>query len=115
MRLCVEGLGAGEMLPWYVRDQQAGVLAALGVEVVPYARLYGIDGTTVYFEHAASGAPLVMEAADTLVLAQGHARNDTLELSLAAWPGTVTVVGDALAPRTAEEAVLEGLEAALAI
>lgn len=106
---------AGELLPWYVRDQQVGVLAGLGVEVMTYARLYGIDGTTVFFQHAANGAPLVLESADTLVLAQGNARNDTLEQELSEYSDRITVVGDALAPRTAEEAVLEGLEAALAL
>jgi hypothetical protein len=89
------------------------VLHELGVEVVPYARLYGADGSTIYFEHAASGAPLLMEEVDTLVLAQGHASETGLEEALADLATSVTVIGDALAPRTAEEAVLEGLEAAL--
>jgi 2,4-dienoyl-CoA reductase-like NADH-dependent reductase (Old Yellow Enzyme family) len=115
VRLCVEGIAAGELLPWYVRDQTAGVLHELGVEIVPYARLYGADGTTIYFQHAASGAPLVMEEVDTLVLSQGHARESALETALADMASDVTVIGDALAPRTVEEAVLEGLEAALRI
>jgi 2,4-dienoyl-CoA reductase-like NADH-dependent reductase (Old Yellow Enzyme family) len=115
VRLCVEGIAAGELLPWYVRDQWAGVLHELGVETVPYARLFGADGTTAYFQHAASGAPMLLEDADTLVLSQGHVREAALEAELAGLAPSVTVIGDALTPRTAEEAVLEGLNAALAL
>jgi NADPH-dependent 2,4-dienoyl-CoA reductase/sulfur reductase-like enzyme len=112
VRLCVEGIAAGELLPWYVRDHWAGVLSELGVEITPYARLYGADGSTIYFQHAASGAPIAIEDADTLVIAQGHVPVSSLPSELAGLNATVRIVGDALMPRTAEEAVLEGLEVA---
>jgi len=51
----------------------------------------------------------VMEAVDTLVLSQGHERVATLEAELADSRGEVHVIGDALTPRTAEEAVLDAL------
>jgi len=50
-----------------------------------------------------------MEAVDTLVLSQGHERVATLEAELADSRGEVHVIGDALTPRTAEEAVLDAL------
>ncbi|MBL8908946.1 MAG: FAD-dependent oxidoreductase [Rhizobiales bacterium] len=109
VRLCVNALHAGEMVPWYVRDQWAGTLHKLGVEVVPYARLFGADTNTVYMQHTASGEPIVFEDVDTLVLAQGHDSVCALEAELGDWPGEVRVIGDAASPRTAEEAVLEGL------
>ncbi len=110
VRLMVDAVMAGEQMPWYVRDHTMGVLAKLGVEVRTYARLYGADGTTAYFQHATSGEPIVLEDMDTLVLAQGHEREAELETALEGWEGEVEVIGDALSPRTAEEAVLEGLK-----
>jgi len=115
VRLCVEGIAAGETIHGYVRDAMVANLHKLGVEIIPYARLYGADDTTVYMEHGASGEPMVFEGIDTLVLSQGHDRVAELEAELDGFPGEVHVIGDALTPRTAEEAVLEGLKAGLAI
>jgi hypothetical protein len=50
-----------------------------------------------------------------LVAAHGHQANTGLEDELAGWGGEVHLVGDCLAPRTAEEAVLEGLRAGVAV
>jgi len=115
VRLCVEGLMAGETMPWYVRDPAVGRVHKLGVEIVTYARLFGVDGDTVYLRHAASGEPILMEGVDTLVLSQGHERVATLETELAGWDGEVHIIGDALTPRTAEEAVLDALKVGVAI
>jgi 2,4-dienoyl-CoA reductase-like NADH-dependent reductase (Old Yellow Enzyme family) len=115
VRLCVDGVAAGETIQSYVRDTMVAKLHKLGVEIVPYARLYGAYGTTVYMEHGASGEPMIFEDIDTLVLSQGHDRVAELEAELEFYAGEVHVIGDALTPRTAEEAVLEGLKAGLAI
>jgi 2,4-dienoyl-CoA reductase-like NADH-dependent reductase (Old Yellow Enzyme family) len=115
VRLCVDGLVSGQRLPWYVRDSWNGILHKLGVEVIPYARLFGADADSVYFQHATSGEPIVCNEVNTLVLSQGHDRVDELEQSLADYDGEVRVIGDALTPRTAEEAVLEGLKVGVAL
>lgn len=115
VRLCVEGIAAGESVPGYVRDTMIATLHGLGVEITPYARLYGVDGETVYMEHSAAGQPIIFEGIDTLVLSQGHNRVADLEAELADFTGEVYVIGDALTPRTAEEAVLEGLKVGLTI
>jgi 2,4-dienoyl-CoA reductase-like NADH-dependent reductase (Old Yellow Enzyme family) len=115
VRLCVNGLMAGETIPWYVRDQTVGKLNKLGVEIIPYARLFGADGDTVYMQHTTSGEPIILDKVDTLVLAQGHESVSTLEDELADWPGEIHVIGDAASPRTAEEAVLEGLKIGAAL
>ncbi|MBL8709921.1 MAG: FAD-dependent oxidoreductase [Rhodospirillaceae bacterium] len=115
VRLCVDGYMAGQRIHSYVRDHWIGELHKLNVEIVPYARLYGIDGDTVYFQHATSGEPIIIEGVDTLVASLGHARVATLEEELAGWTGEMHVIGDCLTPRTAEEAVLEGLKAAAEI
>jgi 2,4-dienoyl-CoA reductase-like NADH-dependent reductase (Old Yellow Enzyme family) len=110
VRLCVNGLMAGELVPWYVRDHQVGELHKLGVEIIPYARLFGSGSGTVYMQHTANGEAMVLDGTDTLVLAQGHESVTTLEDALSDWPGEVYVIGDAAAPRSAEEAVFEGLK-----
>lgn len=110
VRLCVEGIAAGESLPLYVRDEMVARLHGLGVDIRPYCRLFGADGDTVYFTHSANGAPILAEGTDTLVLAQGHLPDARLAEDLAPWTGPVQVIGDALTPRSAEEAVLEGLK-----
>jgi 2,4-dienoyl-CoA reductase-like NADH-dependent reductase (Old Yellow Enzyme family)/NADPH-dependent 2,4-dienoyl-CoA reductase/sulfur reductase-like enzyme len=115
VRLCVDGLVAGQRLPWYVRDSWNGILHKLGVEIVPYARLFGADADSVYFQHATSGEAIVVNDVNTLVLSQGHDRVAMLEAELADYPGEVRVIGDALTPRTAEEAVLEGLKVGVAL
>ena len=112
VRLAVNGLHAGELLQSYVRDSMVSRVHRLGVEVTPYARLYGVDEDTAYFQHSAGGDPLVFEDVDTLVLAQGQEPWADLLEALADFDGTVLPIGDCLAARTAEEAVLEGLEAA---
>jgi hypothetical protein len=106
---------AGQRIHQYVRDHWVGVLHDLGVEVIPYARLYGIDGQTVYCQHATSGAPILFEDVDTLITSLGHERAGTLEDELAETALETHVIGDALTPRTAEEAVLEGLKVGAAL
>ncbi|MBS3649054.1 FAD-dependent oxidoreductase [Pseudaminobacter sp. 19-2017] len=108
--LCVEGLFAGETIHGYVRDTMMANLHRLGVHVVAYARLYGADGSTIYMEHCASGEPIIFEGIETLVVSQGHDRVAELEAELEGFAGEVHVIGDALTPRTAEEAVLDGLK-----
>ena len=103
----------GGQLPLYVRDDLAARLHALGVTVTPYARLYGAAGGTVYLQHTSSAAAIEVEA-DTVVLCLGHRPVDALPAQLADLAQVVTI-GDAMAPRTAEEAVFEGLKAAAAI
>lgn len=115
VRLCVEGVAAGEGLPFYVRDEMVARLHRLGVQIIPYARVFGADTDTVYLIHAASNEPIVVEGVDTLVLAQGHERDVTLADALADWPGEVHLIGDALTPRSAEEAVLDALKIGVAL
>ena len=112
VRLCVNGTHAGEMLQSYVRDSMVGRVQKLGVEITPYAQLYGADDDTAYFINTANGDAMLMEGTDTLVLAQGTASEDALLCALDGYPGTVIGIGDCMAPRTAEEAVLDGLKAA---
>ena len=58
-----------------------------------------------------SGEAIECEGADTLVLAQGHQPVSDLEEALRDAAPTVLLAGDCLSPRSAEEAVYEGLMA----
>ncbi|NOD95286.1 FAD-dependent oxidoreductase [Ruegeria sp. HKCCD4884] len=111
VRLVSTGHVAGETIPRYMRDLWLGEMHKLGVEMIPMARLFGVDEDSVYFQHIASFEPVICEDVDTVVLSQGHEPVTELEQALQGWPGKLHVIGDALAARTAEEAVLEGLEA----
>ena len=115
VRLAVNGPMAGQELQIYLRDHWVGRLHKLGVEIIPYAQIYGADEDTVYLRHSASGEPIICEGVDSLVLAQGHAPETGLEQALAESGLPLFLAGDCLAPRSAEEAVLEGLEAGLGV
>lgn len=115
VRLCVNGYMAGQNIQSYVRDTWLGVLHGLGVEIIPMARLAGIDSETAYFEHAASDAPFEVSGVETLVVSLGHDASSELEAALIDYRGQVIVAGDCASPRTAEEAVLEGLQAGLSV
>ncbi len=112
VRLCVDGEMAGQNLQRYLRWHWSGELHKLGVEVIPYARLFGADGDTAYFQHTTSGEPIVCENMDTLVIAQGHQPAITLEQDLTGIDVEIHLAGDCRSPRSVEEAVYEGLMAA---
>ncbi len=112
VRLCINGETLGQNLQLYLRTHWAGVLHKLGVEVIPYARLFGADAGTVYFYHNGSGEPILCEGSDTLVMAQGHKSEIALEQAIRDLSIETHLVGDCLSPRSVEEAVYEGLMAA---
>ena len=115
VRLAVNGIVAGERVPSMVRDYAVGELHKLGVEIVPYVRLFGADEDSVYFQHITSGEAVILDDVDTLVSHHALRRNAGLAEELSAYGERLTLIGDCLGPRTAEEAVLEGLKAAMAI
>lgn len=115
VELAVNGTHPGELLPLYVRDNIAAELHRKGVGITPYARLYGCDSGTVYLQHTVSEQPIVFEGVDTLVLCLGHTPADDLRERLAGLAPEVHLIGDCLAPRTAEEAVYDGLRIASAL
>ena len=106
--LAVNAPHAGFNLQLYLRSHWVGRLHRLGVEIVPDARLYGVDGTTAFLLHATSGDPIIREAVDTIVLATGHAAETQLEAALEGLDCPVLLAGDCLSPRSAEEAIYEG-------
>jgi len=75
-------------------------------------KLFGADADSVYFEHLSAREAVIAENVDTLVLALGHTLVDDLSDRLRDRGVELHIIGDAASPRTAEEAVFEGLEAA---
>lgn len=117
VRLCVNGMMPGQTIQQYVRDPWLGAMHKLGVEVIPLVRLMGVDSDTVYFNHILSGEPLLCEGVDTLVTSLGHQSVNALEMELEAsdYSGGLMALGDCVCPRTAEEAVLEGMQVGTAV
>lgn len=109
--LAVNGYMPGQMIQMYVRDRWIGDLNKLGVEMIPYARLFGADSSSAYLQHTTSGEPIIIDEVDTIVTTLGHQSVTTLADALEDWDGDVLLAGDCLSPRTCEEAVLEGLKA----
>lgn len=115
VRLAVNGTCAGEALPHSIRDEFNARLHRLGVMVYPWMRAYGMDGRTAYFTHTASRQPVILEDVDTLVAAYANEQDQGLVADLSALGIHTLSAGDCVAPRTVEEAVCEGMRAALAL
>jgi 2,4-dienoyl-CoA reductase-like NADH-dependent reductase (Old Yellow Enzyme family) len=115
VRLAVNGICPAVNIQNYIRDVYIAKLHRLGVTVLPMMRLFGIEGTTAYFLHTAAQEAVVMENVDTLVLACPNAPEDGLAAQLQPLVENLQIIGDCLAPRTAEEAVFEGLKAGMAL
>ncbi len=115
VRLFSGGCVAGESIQAIVRDQWIGVLHGLGVEMTPYARFCGALDGSAFFQHMTSGEAIVCDEVDCIVSCFAPRANRDCAWVEQLDGVEVTWIGDALAPRTVEEAVLEGLRAALAI
>ncbi len=115
VRLVSAGIVAGETIQGVVRDHWIGELHRLGVEMIPYGRFYGADDSTAYFQHMISGEPMLCEEVETVVTCFAPAAEDSLRGGLETLDLKLIVVGDAVAPRSVEEAVLEGFRAAAAL
>jgi len=115
VRLAVNGYMPGQTIQMYVRDSSVGRLHKMGVEIIPYVRLFGVDEDSVYLQHTMSSEPVICEETDTLVLCQGHSPVNDLEVLIQEAGFELHLIGDCLSPRTAEEAVLEGFRLAMVL
>jgi 2,4-dienoyl-CoA reductase-like NADH-dependent reductase (Old Yellow Enzyme family)/thioredoxin reductase len=115
VRLAVNGTHAGQHLQMYHRDHLAGKLHRLGVEVIPYARLHGVDADSALLAHIVTGEGIACEEVDTVVVAAGQAPATSLEHELEGLGVEIHLAGDCLSPRSAEEAVYEGMLAGRAV
>ncbi len=107
--LAVNGYMPGQRIQQYVRDELLAELSRRRVRVMPLMRLFGADESSVYLQHVTSGEAVEVEEVGCLVLAQGQVADDSLSPDLTGVDARVELIGDCLAPRTVEEAVLDGL------
>jgi NADPH-dependent 2,4-dienoyl-CoA reductase/sulfur reductase-like enzyme len=115
VRLAVNGVCPAISIQNYVRDAAIARLHEAGVEMLPFMRLFGTEGDTVFFLHTAAQTAVEITGVDTLVVVGPNHPRDELSATTKKLGIETYVIGDALSPRTAEEAVFEGLEAAAAI
>ncbi len=109
VRLATVANCAGINMQYYTRDPLVAELDRLGVRFFHNVRIFGADESTAYFVHASGGHAVEFAEMDTLVLCYGHQSVNPLPEVIPSWSGELHYIGDALTPRTAEEAVLEGL------
>ncbi|RFB75711.1 oxidoreductase [Methylovirgula sp. 4M-Z18] len=109
VRIAVNAPTFGEALPLYVRDTLAATMHKMQIAITLYARLFGADQRIAYFQHTTSNEPILFEDVDTLVLSTGHQPRADLAVTLKDLNIPFQMIGDVLAPRTAEEAVYEGM------
>ena len=109
------GTIAGQRIQQYVRDAMIAAAERVHVQRIPLVRVFGADRSSVYFQHVLTEEAIVVEDAAALVLSLGHEPVDDLYQALGDYTGELHAIGDCVAPRTAEEAVLEGLRIAAAI
>lgn len=78
--------------------------------MIPYARFYGgVDGSA-FFQHMTGGEAIVCEDVDTIVSCYASQSNRDCDWIEDIEGLEVSSIGDAISPRTVEEAVLEGLQ-----
>ena len=107
---------AGESIPGIVRDQWIGELQSLNVEFINFARFFGAQDGTAFFQHMINSEPIICENVDTIVSCYAPQSNKECDWLFESTDThkrpTLIKVGDVLIPRTVEEAVLDGFQAA---
>ena len=115
VRLAANGAIPGEGIHYITRDMWIGTLHKLGVEMIPFVRLFGADAESVYLQHTINAEAIVLDNVDTVVTVSPNKRVADLEAVAHRTGVEVHLIGDCLSPRTAEEAVLEGLRIGAAL
>jgi 2,4-dienoyl-CoA reductase-like NADH-dependent reductase (Old Yellow Enzyme family) len=83
-------------------------LARAGVEIRATTAAGGLEGGAVAIRHSLTGSAGVIEAIDTLIVADGRTPNDGLAAELRDLVPELHVIGDALSPRRMLHATLDG-------
>ena len=113
--IAINGLCLGETLPLYVRDELTATAQRLGIKLLPNARLYGYDNGTVYLQHNTSAEAVELEGIDTIIACDGQVALDELGDAIEDLGMVLHRIGDCNTPRTAEEAMYEGMKVAAMI
>jgi 2,4-dienoyl-CoA reductase-like NADH-dependent reductase (Old Yellow Enzyme family) len=115
VRLVTSAVAFGEMVHQYQRNMYLGRLDAAGVELIHHLRLCSAAPGRAEFRNVFSDRDVVLDEFDTLVVNDGRAAAGVALFEALQEAGLdVLRVGDALGPRSFEEAIREGTDAALA-
>jgi NADPH-dependent 2,4-dienoyl-CoA reductase/sulfur reductase-like enzyme len=115
VRLVTSAIAFGEMIHQYQRNMYLGRLDAAGVELIHHLRLVSATAGRATFRNVFSDREVTLDGFDTLVVNDGRsAAGVALFEALQDSGADVLRVGDALGPRSFEEAIREGTDAALA-
>jgi 2,4-dienoyl-CoA reductase-like NADH-dependent reductase (Old Yellow Enzyme family) len=114
VRLVTSAIAFGEMIHQYQRNMYLGRLDVAGVELIHHLRLVSAQAGRATFRNVFSDREVALEGFDTLVVNDGRsAAGVALFEQLQDSGADVVRVGDALGPRSFEEAIREGTDAAL--
>jgi 2,4-dienoyl-CoA reductase-like NADH-dependent reductase (Old Yellow Enzyme family) len=115
VRLVTSAIAFGEMIHQYQRNMYLGRLDAAGVELIHHLRLVSAAAGRATFRNVFSDREVTLDGFDTLVVNDGRSAAGVALFEALQDSGTdVLRVGDALGPRSFEEAIREGTDAALA-
>jgi len=115
VRLVTSAIAFGEAVHQYQRNMYLGRMDEAGIDLVHHLRLTGWDGATATFRNVFSEREHVLDGIDTLVVNDGRSACGVgLFAALQDAGADVVRAGDALGPRSFEEAIREGTEAGLA-
>lgn len=115
VRLHVSSEVAGGQLDRATRYSWLGRLQSLGLRVEPYQRFLSYEDRVVRFASVLNGEVAVLPEIDCVVLSDPYQRYLPFEEELRAAGFSPRLIGDCLSPRTAEEAVLDGLKIGMAL
>ncbi|MGN6379472.1 MAG: FAD-dependent oxidoreductase [Gaiellales bacterium] len=113
VRLATAGPGFPDVIHQYQRNLYLERLDLAGVVLLPHLRPVSVRPRTVVCRNVFSDREVTVDGVDTLVVSAGRSASNDLFEELGSYHADVLRVGDALGPRTFEEAIAEGTRAAL--
>ncbi len=115
VRLVTSAIAFGEAVHQYQRNMYLARMDEAGIDLVHHLRLTGWDGACATFRNVFSEREHVLDGIDTLIVNDGRSACGVgLFAALQDAGADVVRAGDALGPRSFEEAIREGTEAGLA-
>ncbi|MGG1662673.1 FAD-dependent oxidoreductase [Brevibacillus sp. NRS-1366] len=102
----------GEKLQKYLLDVYLGNLYSKQVKMTPHYRIQEVNGSSIVFYNIFNYELYAIDGVDGVVMSTGYIQRTDLYYQLKELGKEIYRIGDCLAPRTAENAILEGFELA---
>jgi thioredoxin reductase len=113
VRLATSAAAFGEAIHQYQRNQYLERLDLAGVELIHHVRPIALEGDVLVCQNVFSEREVRLDGVDTVVVSAGRSSDSSLFEELEDRGAEPVRVGDALGPRSFEEAIREGTEAGL--